>query len=68
MDMVKATLSHSTAFHHYVNGCTEDGLDIYTGISDGSDAYLERRIAYSKGEGLPEGWTPASTYFCFESG
>ncbi|EAP94114.1 GNAT family N-acetyltransferase [Vibrio splendidus] len=68
MDMVKAALSHSTAFHHYVNACVEDGLDIYTGISDGSDAYLERRIAYSKGEGLPEGWTPASTYFCFESG
>ncbi|SBS68586.1 GNAT family N-acetyltransferase [Vibrio splendidus] len=54
MDMVKAALSHSTAFHHYVNACTEDGLDIYTGISDGSDAYLERRIAYSKGEGLPQ--------------
>ncbi|MDH5917488.1 GNAT family N-acetyltransferase [Vibrio splendidus] len=68
MDMVKAALSHSTAFHHYVNACVEDGLDIYTGISDGSDAYLERRIAYSKGGGLPEGWTPASTYFCFESG
>ncbi len=65
MDMVKAALSHSTAFHHYVNACTEDGLDIYTGISDGSDAYLESRIAYSKVEGLPEGWTPASTYFCF---
>ncbi len=68
MDMVKAALSHSTAFHHYVNACVEDGLDIYTGISDGSDAYLERRIAYSKGGGLPERWTPASTYFCFESG
>ncbi|MFL7035099.1 GNAT family N-acetyltransferase [Vibrio lentus] len=68
MDMVKAALSHSTAFPHYVNACSEDRLDIYTGISDGSDAYLERRIAYSKGEGLPEGWTPASTYFCFESG
>ena len=66
MDLVKADISHSTAFHHYVNACTEDG--IYTGIPDSSDAYLERRIAYSKGEGLPEGWTPASTYFCIGSG
>ncbi|WP_061016752.1 GNAT family N-acetyltransferase [Vibrio splendidus] len=68
MDLVKADISHSTAFYHYVNACTEDGLDIYTGIPDSSDAYLERRIAYSKGEGLPEGWTPASTYFCIGSG
>lgn len=68
MDMVKADFSYSTAFYHYVNACVADGLDIYTGISDGSDAYLARRIAYSKGQGLPEGWTPASTYFCIDSG
>ena len=68
MDMVKADISHSSVFHHYVNACVEDRLDIYTGISDGSDAYLKRRIAYSKGDDLPEGWTPASTYFCLESG
>ena len=68
MDMVKAALSHSSAFHRYVNACSEDRLDIYTGISDSSDAYLKRRVAYSKGEELPEGWTPASTYFCIESG
>lgn len=68
MNIVKADLSHSTAFHHYVNACAEDGLDIYTGISDSSDAYLKRRIAYSKGEGLPEGWTPAFTYFCIDCG
>lgn len=67
MDIVKADISHSSAFHLYVIACIDDGLDIYTGISDGSDAYLERRIAYSKGEGLPEGWTPASTYFCIDS-
>ncbi|MFA0312368.1 GNAT family N-acetyltransferase [Vibrio splendidus] len=68
MDMVKADISHSRAFHRYVNACSEDGLDIYTGISDSSDAYLKRRVAYSKGEELPEGWTPASTYFCIDSG
>ncbi|MCF7505599.1 GNAT family N-acetyltransferase [Vibrio sp. L3-7] len=68
MDMVKADISHSSAFHHYVNACSEDGLDIYTGVSDSSDAYLKRRVAYSKGECLPEGWTPASTYFCIDSG
>ncbi|MFA0055632.1 GNAT family N-acetyltransferase [Vibrio echinoideorum] len=68
MDMVKADISHSIAFHHYVNACSEDGLDIYTGISDSSDAYLKRRVAYSRGEELPEGWTPASTYFCIDSG
>lgn len=68
MDMVKADISHSRAFHSYVNACSEDGLDIYTGISDSSDAYLKRRVAYSKGEKLPEGWTPASTYFCIDSG
>ncbi|MDD1826065.1 GNAT family N-acetyltransferase [Photobacterium sp. ZSDE20] len=67
MDIVKADMAHSNAFHHYVNACIDDGLEIYTGITDGSDAYLERRIAYSKGECLPEGWTPASTYFCIES-
>ena len=67
MDIVKADMAHSTAFHHYVNACIDDGLEIYTGITDGSDTYLERRIAYSKGECLPEGWTPASTYFCIDS-
>lgn len=41
MDMVKADISHSRAFHRYVNACSEDGLDIYTGISDSSDAYLK---------------------------
>ena len=68
MDIVKADMAHSNAFHHYVQACIDDGLEIYTGISDGSDAYLERRIAYSKGECLPKGWTPASTYFCLELG
>ncbi|WP_135455202.1 GNAT family N-acetyltransferase [Vibrio echinoideorum] len=68
MDILKADMAYSNAFHHYVNACIDDGLEIYTGISDGSDTYLERRIAYSKGECLPEGWTPASTYFCIESG
>ncbi|WP_122056075.1 GNAT family N-acetyltransferase [Vibrio sp. Evd11] len=68
MDIVKANMAHSKAFQHYVKACIDDGLEIYTGISDGSDAYLKRRIAYSKGECLPEGWTPASTYFCIESG
>lgn len=67
MDIVKADMAHSNAFHHYVNACIDDGLEIYTGITDGSDTYLERRIAYSKGECLPEGWTPASTYFCIDS-
>lgn len=68
MDIVKADMAHSNAFHHYVQACIDDGLEIYTGISDGSDAYLERRIAYSKGECLPKGWTPASTYFCLDLG
>ncbi len=63
MDMVKADISYSSAFYHYVNACSEDGLEIYTGISDSSDTYLKRRVAYSKGEELPEGWTPASTIF-----
>ncbi|UXA00376.1 GNAT family N-acetyltransferase [Vibrio splendidus] len=67
MDIVKADIAHSNAFQHYVKACIDDGLEIYTGISDSSDAYLKRRIAYSKGESLPEGWTPASTYFCIES-
>ncbi|KAA8677623.1 GNAT family N-acetyltransferase [Vibrio gigantis] len=68
MDIVKADMAHSNAFHHYVQACIDDGLEIYTGISDGSDAYLERRIAYSKGECLPKGWTPASTYFYLDLG
>lgn len=68
MDMVKADISYSSAFYHYVNACSKDELEIYTGISDSSDAYLKRRVAYSKGEELPEGWTPASTYFCIDSG
>ncbi len=39
-------MAYSNAFHHYVQACTDS--EIHTGISDGSDAYLERRIAYSK--------------------
>nr|WP_258102448.1 GNAT family N-acetyltransferase [Vibrio campbellii] len=39
---------------------------MYVAAQSDSEALLKKRIRYAKGEGLPEGWTPSSTYFCIE--
>ncbi len=68
MQIVKANLSHLEAFEQYVEKCAQAGMEMYVAAQSDSEALLKKRIRYSKGEGLPEGWTPSSTYFCIEEG
>ncbi|CAH1575376.1 GNAT family N-acetyltransferase [Vibrio jasicida] len=66
MEIAKANLSHLEAFKQYVEKCVQAGMEMYVAAQHDSDALLKKRIGYAKGEGLPEGWTPSSTYFCIE--
>ncbi|USD51786.1 GNAT family N-acetyltransferase [Vibrio sp. SCSIO 43153] len=68
MQIVKANLSHLEAFKQYVEKCAQVGMEMYVAAQSDSEALLEKRIGYAKGEGLPEGWTPSLTYFCIEQG
>ncbi|KIP77290.1 acetyltransferase [Vibrio harveyi] len=68
MEIAKANLSHLEAFEQYVEKCAQAGMEMYVAAQRDSDALLKKRIGYAKGEGLPEGWTPSSTYFCIEEG
>lgn len=68
MEITKAKLSHQEQFKDYAQSCVEDGLELYDDAKIDSCAYLKKRIAYSKGQELPAGWSPITTYFCIESG
>ncbi|MGR5192308.1 GNAT family N-acetyltransferase [Vibrio rotiferianus] len=68
MQIVKAEFSHLEAFKHYVEKCAQAGMEMYVAAKGDSEALLKKRIGYANGEGLPEGWTPSSTYFCIEEG
>ncbi|QFI36717.1 GNAT family N-acetyltransferase [Moritella marina ATCC 15381] len=62
-----ADASHLTAFKSYVDECVTDGIVLYEFIFNNHATYLNKRIAYARGEQLPKGWTPISTYFCIEN-
>ncbi|MFN1512226.1 GNAT family N-acetyltransferase [Vibrio owensii] len=66
MQVVKANLNHLKAFAQYVEKCAHAEMEMYVAAQSDSEALLKKRIGYAKGEGLPEGWTPSSTYFCIE--
>lgn len=68
MEIAKANLSHLEAFEQYVEKCAQAGMEMYVAAQHDSDALLKKRIGYAKGEGLPEGGTPSSTYFCIKEG
>lgn len=68
MEITKAKLSHQDQFKDYAQSCIADGLELYDEAKINSGAYLKKRIAYSKGLELPDGWAPITTYFCVESG
>ncbi|NOH99410.1 GNAT family N-acetyltransferase [Vibrio sp. 99-70-13A1] len=68
MEITKAKFSHQDQFKDYVESCIADGLDLYDEAKFDSSAYLKKRIAYSNGLELPDGWAPITTYFCMESG
>ena len=68
MQVLKANLSHLEAFEQYVEKCAHAEMEMYVAAQSDSEALLKKRIGYAKGEGLPEGWTPSSTYFCIEQG
>ncbi|ENM5768064.1 GNAT family N-acetyltransferase [Vibrio mimicus] len=68
MEIVKAKLSHREQFKDYVKSCIEDDLVLYYEAKMDSFAYLKKRIAYAKGQELPTGWVPTTTYFCIDSG
>lgn len=66
MKIEAANISHLNAFKSYVDECVADGINLYEFIFSNYEGYLKKRIAYAKGEQLPKGWTPISTYFCIE--
>ncbi|WP_229603728.1 GNAT family N-acetyltransferase [Vibrio parahaemolyticus] len=68
MEITKAKVAHQDQFKDYVESCIADGLELYDEAKTDSNAYLKKRVAYSKGVGLPDGWAPITTYFCMESG
>ncbi|PQJ71258.1 GNAT family N-acetyltransferase [Vibrio jasicida] len=68
MQVVKANLNHLEAFEQYVEKCAHAEMEMYVAAQSDCKALLKKRIEYAKGEGLPEGWTPSSTYFCIEEG
>ncbi|NIY92872.1 GNAT family N-acetyltransferase [Vibrio diazotrophicus] len=68
MEITKAQLSHQDQFKDYAQSCIADGLVLYDEAKIDSSSYLKKRIAYSKGLELPDGWAPITTYFCMESG
>ncbi|NVD08344.1 GNAT family N-acetyltransferase [Vibrio sp. JPW-9-11-11] len=68
MEITKAKVGHQDQFKDYVESCIADGLELYDEAKTDSSAYLKKRIAYSQGLGLPDGWAPITTYFCMESG
>ncbi|MDX2319829.1 MAG: GNAT family N-acetyltransferase [Moritella sp.] len=63
-----AKMEHLDAFKSYVDECVVDGIVLYEFILSHYERYLSKRIAYAKGEQLPTGWTPITTYFCVEDG
>ncbi len=67
MEITKAKLSHQDQFKDYAQSCIADGLELYDEAKTDSCAYLKKRIAYAKGQELPTGWAPITTYFCLES-
>ncbi|MGB1236898.1 MAG: GNAT family N-acetyltransferase [Pseudomonadales bacterium] len=66
--MTKASLDHQALFDAYSQRCAQDGLLPYADKDFVSLAYLARVIAHAKGEGLPAGWVPTTTYFYIEAG
>lgn len=68
MKIELADVSHLTAFKSYVDECVADGIVLYEFIFSNYASYLNKRIAYARGEQLPKGWTPITTYFCIENG
>jgi len=67
MKIERANLAHLTAFKSYVDECVDDGINLYEFIFSNYAGYLKKRIAYARGEQLPKGWTPITTYFCIEN-
>jgi len=68
MKIELAHMEHLAAFKSYVDECVDDGISLYEFIFNNYAGYLNKRIAYARGEQLPKGWTPISTYFCIEHG
>jgi predicted acetyltransferase len=68
MNITKIKMSHLKAFEVYANECINDNLDVYKSAKNNYKSYLKKRIAYSEGKELPDGWPPMSLFVCIESG
>ena len=66
MKIEMASMAHLNAFKSYVDECVTDDIVLYEFILSHYARYLSKRIAYARGEQLPKGWTPITTYFCVE--
>ena len=68
MKIELANMEHLNAFKSYVDECVADGIVLYEFICSHYEGYLKKRIAYARGEQLPKGWSPITTYFCIDNG
>ena len=42
-------------------------MELFNSTLDDHESYLKKRVSYSEGKGLPEGWPPITMYICIES-
>lgn len=68
MIITEIKISHLEAFKVYADQCIADGLGLYVSAQNNYESYLKKRISYSEGKELPEGWPPMSMFICIESG
>lgn len=66
MRIVPANMTFLTAFKSYVDECVDSDIDSYQFVFNNYQGFLKKRIAYSQGHELPNGWPPISTYFCIQ--
>lgn len=64
IEIVPADMALLTAFKNYVDECVDSNIDLYQFVLNNYQGFLKKRIAYAKGNELPRGWPPMSTYFC----
>jgi predicted acetyltransferase len=68
MEIIELNISHLNAFKVYADECIRDGLDLYFSAVSDHSVFLKKRISYSKGIDLPDGWLPTSMFLCIKNG
>ncbi|MCW8331994.1 GNAT family N-acetyltransferase [Photobacterium sp. SDRW27] len=64
MKVVAANMKYLAPYKAYLLECFDGGIDRYASALEDPRQYLESVIAQSRGENVPDGWLPTTTYFC----